>query len=731
MSPRTCLRALGAALTTALAVALLALVPAAAYADPAAAPTAPIRYLSTPNATPLTVNLCSGASDPQGDPISLAAIGPNGWALTYDKQTCLTTITAVGNGGNGELTYQLTDGTNVSDWLSVKITFGQPGNAPVVAQPDTLAAAKGLKKVVSDLKADLAANDTDPEGSAVSVTSIVAESGLLPGEDLTNASWMTPTTWVYTPPTSFVGTRRFVYTVSDGANATRQVLTITITDQGPPKAPVANPDSYVVARNGSLVMTKATGVLVNDTDADSAYIEVGGHGQPSHGTLSSFKAAAGTWTYTPQPGYVGPDSFQYQARDSEGLTSAYVTVSLTVKTIAPVAADDAVQVAKDGSLVVAFATLTANDTDTDSAFDISNVVPGTHGTVLADWAARTLTYTPATGYTGSDTFGYRLTDVDANTSNWALVTVTVVPPLVNQAPVAKNDAYEIHQGHTLTVAAAQGVLANDTDFEDEDLDVAFRGAAQHGSFTDFDFETGAFAYQPEAGWHGTETVTYTSKDPKSAASNTATITIVVRNDAPVAVADSYQAVSGVPLVVPAGQGVLVNDTDAEGGAITGSSWSIPEHAKLVYANDGSFTLTPDAGYVGVVTFWYTIRDELLQESEQATVTVTVAAAPPVVDEPATNAPAGAGPGAIEAGTPRISGRARVGHRLKAVPGVWGPAPVVLSYQWFRNGRAITGATKAGYRLKARDRGKKVCVQVTGTRPAYAVVVRVSAAKRVR
>lgn len=45
--------------------------------------------------------------------------------------------------------------------------------------------------------------------------------------------------------------------------------------------------------------------------------------------------------------------------------------------------------------------------------------------------------------------------------------------------------------------------------------------------------------------------------------------------------------------------------------------------------------------------------------------------------------------------------------------------------------AACTSTAGAYRLKPRDRGKKVTVQVTGTRPAYAAVVRASAAERVR
>jgi hypothetical protein len=42
----------------------------------------------------------------------------------------------------------------------------------------------------------------------------------------------------------------------------------------------------------------------------------------------------------------------------------------------------------------------------------------------------------------------------------------------------------------------------------------------------------------------------------------------------------------------------------------------------------------------------------------------------------------------------VTGTAKVGYRLIAVPGTWGPAPVTLKYQWYRSGVAILGVTAA-------------------------------------
>ncbi|ACZ31542.1 protein of unknown function DUF1535 [Xylanimonas cellulosilytica DSM 15894] len=83
-------------------------------------------------------------------------------------------------------------------------------------------------------------------------------------------------------------------------------------------------------------------------------------------------------------------------------------------------------------------------------------------------------------------------------------------------------------------------------------------------------------------------------------------------------------------------------------------------------------------------------------------------------------------GTLTAKVPTISGTAQVGKTLTAVPGTWTPAST-FTYQWFRSGAAISGATKRTYVLAAADRGKTITVKVTGTSPGYAKVTKASAA----
>jgi hypothetical protein len=89
-----------------------------------------------------------------------------------------------------------------------------------------------------------------------------------------------------------------------------------------------------------------------------------------------------------------------------------------------------------------------------------------------------------------------------------------------------------------------------------------------------------------------------------------------------------------------------------------------------------------------------------------------------VDGSETSLPTDAVLGLLTTAVPTVSGSAVVGQTLTADPGTWGPAPVVLAYQWSRDGSPVPGATAATYPLTAGDLGKSMSVEVTGTKTAY-------------
>ncbi|WP_143055015.1 M4 family metallopeptidase [Nocardioides luteus] len=84
-------------------------------------------------------------------------------------------------------------------------------------------------------------------------------------------------------------------------------------------------------------------------------------------------------------------------------------------------------------------------------------------------------------------------------------------------------------------------------------------------------------------------------------------------------------------------------------------------------------------------------------------------------------------GYLTAATPTIGGTRRVGYLLTAYPGTWKPSGITFSYQWLRNGVAISGATGKSYRLRSVDRGDRIRVRVTGRKTGYYTKTATSAA----
>jgi hypothetical protein len=75
-------------------------------------------------------------------------------------------------------------------------------------------------------------------------------------------------------------------------------------------------------------------------------------------------------------------------------------------------------------------------------------------------------------------------------------------------------------------------------------------------------------------------------------------------------------------------------------------------------------------------------------------------------------------------SPKITGTAKVGKTLKAKTGAWSPKPK-LTYRWYADGKAISGATKASYKLKKAQKGKRITVKITASKAGYNTVTKTS------
>lgn len=88
------------------------------------------------------------------------------------------------------------------------------------------------------------------------------------------------------------------------------------------------------------------------------------------------------------------------------------------------------------------------------------------------------------------------------------------------------------------------------------------------------------------------------------------------------------------------------------------------------------------------------------------------------------------PGTLTPAIPVISGAARVGAKLTVAAGSWGPAPVSLSYQWYRSQVKISGATGVTYTPSGSDSGRTITAKVTGAKAGYSTVTRTSAGLKI-
>jgi hypothetical protein len=105
------------------------------------------------------------------------------------------------------------------------------------------------------------------------------------------------------------------------------------------------------------------------------------------------------------------------------------------------------------------------------------------------------------------------------------------------------------------------------------------------------------------------------------------------NSQPTAANDRYIGLEDTQLVVDAATGVLANDTDPDGDALTAIKVSDPANGAVELASDGSFTFVPNDNFDGTDSFTYKANDGTA-DSSAATVEIVV---DPVNDPPVANA----------------------------------------------------------------------------------------------
>jgi len=273
----------------------------------------------------------------------------------------------------------------------------------------------------------------------------------------------------------------------------------------------------------------------------------------------------------------------------------------------PVANDDGLTIQRNSSGVVI--DVLANDTDDDEGdvLTIESTTQASNGTVVNNGTV--LTYVPNSGFIGTDSFTYTVSDGEGGSAT-ATVNITVV----NIAPVAADDSVSVESGE----AADIQVLNNDSDEDGSSLTIISVSQPANGQVTINN--DGTVTYVSNAGYEGSDSFTYTISDGDGGESTaTVSVTVLSPNNAPVANDDAYFTTMNNPVTI----NPLDNDSDPDGDVLTLVSVNTDGSLGTVIDinADGTITYVPPADWCGLDSFTYTITDGRVEVT--ATVTIEV------------------------------------------------------------------------------------------------------------
>jgi PKD repeat protein len=331
---------------------------------------------------PVAVSLA--ATDADGDPLTYTVTAaPQHGALTGTAPN-LTYTPNSGYSGLDSLSFKANDGHADSNVAVVSIQV----NAPPVAQSQSIFTNPGPALTIS-----LVATDADGDPLTYVVT-VAPQHGTLSGA----APSLT-----YRSAQGYTGPDSFSFKANDG-HVDSNVALVSIRINAPP---VAQSQSLVTNAGQPLAVT----LVATDRDGDPLTYSI--TAGPQHGSLAG---TVPNLTYTPAPGYVGRDLFTFKVNDGH-MDSSPASISIRVN--APPAAQSQSLTTNVGQAVAV--TLAATDADGDP-LTYAVVTSPQHGTLTG--AAPNLTYSPNSGYVGSDGFSFKANDGRVD-SNIATLSITV------------------------------------------------------------------------------------------------------------------------------------------------------------------------------------------------------------------------------------------------------------------------------------------------------------------
>ena len=592
---------------------------------------------TTPEDTPVNIDVLANDTDADNDTLSiLTAVmsGAGTGSVTTDGST-ITYTPPLNYNGTATVFYFAADDADGADSTSVTITVTSVNDAPV-AVDDT----GTMTEDDSATSFTVLSNDTDTEGDTLTVSSPTISSG-----DTTGTVTTDGTTVTYTPSGDFNGTTVIDYTITDDGttNGSNDFLTdtgtLTITVSEVNDAPIANDVTATIAEDAAQQTYPVTlsSIYASDADSDTLTITSAALAGDVSGSIDFSDGI--NLLYTPGPDFNGVATLTYTVTDNgtTGGSNDFLTDSGSILvTVTPVADSpviDTTPATYSGTEITEdAANITITLIDSASLVDVDgerlqlfsiNLDNGGNYVINYDsngaWDG-TVTYTPAANFAGNEVFSYAVTD------GVEVVNLSLTVPVAigtNDAPVANADTQTVSED---TQTATQiAVLSNDTDAEGDSLTVT--GVVIASTTPEFGTGPGTVttdgtyvSYTPAAGFVGTETITYTITDDGTSnaisdpltASGTLTVTVTNVNDPPVVVdPESDTTPEGIAITVPVGTDANYV-TDPEGDTIVVDTVSIASgDASGTVSIDGTtgITYTPSANFNGTVVIDYQVSDD--------------------------------------------------------------------------------------------------------------------------
>ena len=549
----------------------------------------------------VTLDPLKNDTDPNGDPLSLAAVSgaPAGATISPDLDRGTIDFRATAP-GSYSFAYTVSDGIATTLGI-IRVEVVEATALPPVAENDTAVLPLGGSVLVAPLN-----NDYDPSGGLLSITSVDASN--VPGLEV---ALIDRHLLRVTAPSGLTQTATFSYTVSNGqGEATADVMVIPGAADRSDLPPVLKPDRAKV-RVGDV---GTVSVLSNDrspaglnlqVESTLAYDPTNALGNPFV-TGNQVRLEAGA-----NPGIM---DVTYSVIDSAG-NRASSTVTFEV-----VAASDQNQPprprdisawAAAGQTTRIPVTLDGIDPDGDSVSltGLDSSPQQGSATVKSTW----IDYTPNQNASGTDSFTYTVTDRQgARASARVRVAISAAPSL-NQNPVAVPDTVLTRPDRMVTV----NVLSNDVDPDGDPLTLEEDGLETATPELDPQVRSSSTLQIHTPSQAGTYLVSYTVSDGRGGSAR-GTVTVYVQDDAPLKAPiarDDFVTYEDLPTDGSAVRvKVLENDEDPD-GSIDELTVTSGESGVTV---DGSDLLIPVTDTLRLVVYTITDRDGL---TNSAVVTV--------------------------------------------------------------------------------------------------------------